>query len=533
MKKSILLALSLYLTIFSFAQEIKKIELGDKTIEVKTIYDIESGKDLSLKKLLYEGEEFSIFTSNNIKNEENYKSRSQFSKLKNGSYEVIAATSGDINKKLFKRNPNFTFINSTSFFAIYAKAGLNKTAFFKQEFDLNTLQPKGELEPLFKFFVPTTRRWVVSSDSSKIAFVADSANSLTGRVRTHMYVYDNQMNLLWKKVAVIPNMGLGFTKHITRTILTNKGEILLTFDSFYRKKDENNYKVIHFDSSVLDFKQYEFLIPNYFKKSIKATLNKDESKLVVAGMMQHDSNKSYLIYHTKIDLSTKQMEPINTVQLSEQFVEEYSSPRKEYKKHNDKPKFFERVINSIKIRDDGSLILISEEQYSVSGDSFKKPYYYYGNIRVFCIKGNQLEWAHKIYRSYEESQKSKEFSSIDYYRWKQPQYQFIERTIDKTMYFFFVDDFTNQNANDYMDETDKFEDKIHPLLVVAIGFDGNYIGKSEVFNEEEKKHFGHVFQQEVDQPSNKITLFGQRFYNKGLAYGYDYGINKIAEITIR
>jgi len=310
----------------------------------------------------------------------------------------------------------------------------------------------------FSKFNNTTFEKEVSPDSSKVLIFYSLVDKENEVLRSGVYVYDREMNLLWKNDNVTAQFSKGYFEFMKFKV-SNSGEVYLlglhfeekvnywetakfhsrgffSKDTYYVDKPNYTYRVYHYTNKTTKVEGYTFDLPKKFIRDIN--IQPSENGIVICSGVYSDPGKVSVVgtFYFEYNTSTKNIENISSFNLAKNLLKKNLSEDelKLFRRSiDDKQEWdpYDYIISDIKTKQNGDKYFIAEQYISglhKSSDG-KNTYFHlihlYNDLYIVNLnKQNQISKVDKI---------SKRQFWLDEYKYCS--YKSIEK--NNNLYFFF------------------------------------------------------------------------------------------------
>jgi len=283
-----------------------------------------------------------------------------------------------------------------------------KVFLFHQTIDMNTLLPNDDLVKVGE--IPGDRTKEIkdlgfdvlrSSDRSKLLVYYDLPFEKEGFDRFGVNLYDEDMNLMWKKEVDLPYADELFV--INERLLADNGDVFvagkLWKEKSEREKKEVNYryKLFTLTESGTKFSEYDLSLDGRFVSNLYVELN-DVGELICTGFYRNQNttgaNGSFFV---KVNRESKQITHKNFHEFDEAFILEDMRRREKKKAEKRSDKGKEIGISQLKIDDfirdgEGGGVLVGERQWidvrTRTSNGRRTTYYVYNHHDIVLVKIN-------------------------------------------------------------------------------------------------------------------------------------------------
>lgn len=423
---------------------------------------------------------------------------------------------------------NIIHDNGTMF--LFTSCLNKKTKFnslYVQTIDKNSLTTNNDLKKLVDIDYSGFRksnsgnfRFATSNDGSKILVFYNLPYDKGEYDKFGFGVYDNSMNLIWKKDIVLPYKDELFD--IEKIRVDNEGNVYL-LNTVYKEKrrkkrhGEPNYQyaILAYRNGVENADEYTANLSGKFLTDMQITIDKNRD-IVCAGFYSEVGTYSIKgSYFISIDSKTKEIKNQSFKEFSIDFIVENMTERqkKKVEKKLEKGKdveMYEYNLDDIILRsDDGGAILVGEQYFvnsvttttTINGTTTTTTTYYYNYNDIIVVSINpagQIDWVTKIPKRQVTSNDGGFFSSYSL------------SIVGNKLYFLFNDH--PDNLLEKTNDTKKYKSfsgqKGSVVVLATVNNDGSYT-KEALFKMVDAevmirpKVCGQI-------SSNEMIIFGQR-----------------------
>jgi hypothetical protein len=322
---------------------------------------------------------------------------------------------------------------------------------------------------------PTDIRWLVSTDSSKIAVstVADDNNNDL-KVKTSVNVLDEHLTKIWGKSFTLPYTQEQVT--VKSWTVGNDGQVYLLAKVYDEKNNKESkkakdgsrtpaYKMVIFRFSAGSEKPQEFRLDlnGKFVADLAFRLNA-KNDLECGGFYTNDTKGVIRgVFFTRINGTTGTADVASIAELT---AEDLASLDTQKDKGGERGLDNRFVFKNLIVRNDGGIILTAEEAYSVTSQRWNGRTYYtyttYYNNEIFVTSINpdgKIDWTRMISK--------RQISNTNFFN------GYALMVSGSNLYFLYNDDIDNvgRPLSQQSYAISSFSDAIASL--VTLGADGN------------------------------------------------------------
>jgi hypothetical protein len=312
--------------------------------------------------------------------------------------------------------------NKLLMFYVVRNKSTNKSELYMREINKKTLTPEAAKLKLGEADEGRVERGVAfnfrtSRDSSKVGVSFSFPNEERDKSSFGFIVLDDQLQLLWQKVAIVPYPTSLFNVEAFK--VDNNGNVYLLGISYKEKrrskrhgKPNYNYEVFAWLQQGEQMKQYPIALEDRFLTDMQIEIV-DNRNLVCAGFYSAKGTFSIKgTYFLTIDLASKEIKTKSFKEFEIDFVIENMSEREakramKKQERGEDVEMYEYDLDKLLVGKDGSAILVGEQYFieEVTSTSYingratyTTTYHYYYNdiIAVKIDAKGQIEWAEKV-----------------------------------------------------------------------------------------------------------------------------------------
>ncbi len=392
--------------------------------------------------------------------------------------------------------------------ALYDKGSDQNTLFF-QTIDKQSLKLNDKKIEVAK--ISATKRYnkggfdyAISRDSSKLLIFSEMPYSRSKEDKISMNVYDNNLQLLWKKDVELPYLDRNF--EVENYEVSVNGDVYILGKITEQQAGlfnalEYHYVVIAYRNEGQDIKTYKVQLPDNFitEVTIRTTNNDD---LICVGFYSERSTEGMKgAFYFKINAQTEQAYDIRKGAFQPAFLEQFMSKRRAKK---GKAELYRYKLDQLILRSDGGVLIVAEQFYvrvvtrtDVNGFMTTTTTYHYNDIIAVNINPDgTIAWATRIPKY--QSDGTGTFSS----------YAFM---VNRGKLFFIYNDHPkNLTITDYR-KIKNFNGKNSMVTLVTLSPNGMYT-KDVLFS---NRDFDIMTRPKISRQTNKdeLVIFGTRNKN--------------------
>jgi len=268
---------------------------------------------------------------------------------------------------------------------------------------------------------------VLSEDKSKILIY-----TLDSKYRFHFFLYDNVNNRLVYTKKIEFTQHADIRKKLNEVIVTNEGNLIMTFYDKYssNKENKNNPSVFYYQVSNGNSFLSEIQFGQKVRRDTYFDFDNQNNRLILTGLYSKKKSREpegiYLLSKALIEFQER--ERVNFIPFTDQLVEEVSRTKRK------KNKVFESFsLNNIVKRYDGGVLVMMELSkeysrrssyatgYDSRGSGLRGGWVDYYNEDIIVISINpqmEVDWSRILYKKQFSQDDNAIFSS--YYVMKTP-----------------------------------------------------------------------------------------------------------------
>jgi len=324
---------------------------------------------------------------------------------------------------------NIIHVNGNMYlFTSYQNQKTKLNSLYVQTIDKSALKSNDDVKKLIDIDYSDYRkrnsgnfRFATSRDKSKILVFYNLPFQKGEKEKFGYCVYDNSMNLLWKKDITLPYNDELFD--IERLRVDNEGNVYILNTVYKEKRRKKRNGEPNYQYVILSYKngadvadEYPVNLPGKFLTDMQFTISKNQD-IVCAGFYSEVGTFSIKgSYFISIDSKTKEIKSQSHKEFSIDVLFENLTERQQKKleKKIEKGKeveLYEYDLDDIILRDDGGAMLVGEQYFMNSVTTYQTVYngttattttvttYYYNYNDIIVVNidpQGQIDWVTKI-----------------------------------------------------------------------------------------------------------------------------------------